>query len=149
MQIERPDEDHISTRNCSRTNLLVLVFQKLDQQMRSPYAKYMNQLFKTLFSDSFVVPKYQRDNKVLKWHQTTEIQNQRNRTSWNDLTSPKNYRAHLNALLYPISPSSPKQCKNSHHCPVCIVMFWLPPRKNYIFLCLSGSLFFSVCDRKK
>lgn len=44
----------------------------------------------------------------------------------------------------------PKQCKNVHRYPVCIVMFWLPSRKNYNFLCLSGScLFFSVCERKK
>lgn len=39
IEIEEPDGDHISTSNCSRANLLVLVFQKLDQQMRSPYAK--------------------------------------------------------------------------------------------------------------
>lgn len=43
-----------------------------------------------------------------------------------------------------------KQVKKSDHCPMCIVIFWQSPRKNYIFLCLSGScLLFSVCEGKK
>lgn len=42
------------------------------------------------------------------------------------------------------------QFKNSDHRPTRIVIFWQSPRKNYIFLCLSGScLLFSMCEGKK
>lgn len=39
---------------------------------------------------------------------------------------------------------------NSDDFPTYIVIFWQSPRKNYIFLCLSGScLLFSMCKGKK
>lgn len=45
---------------------------------------------------------------------------------------------------------SPEQFKNSNHCPTRIVIFWQSPRKNYIFLCLSGScLLFFMWEGKK
>lgn len=43
-----------------------------------------------------------------------------------------------------------KHFKSSNRCPTRIVIFWQSPRKNYIFLCLSGScLLFSMCEGKK
>lgn len=52
----------------------------------------------------------------------------------------------LHASLF----SPPGQFKNSNHRPTRIVIFWQSPRKNCIFLCLSGScLLFSMCKGKK
>lgn len=40
--------------------------------------------------------------------------------------------------------------KKSDHSPTCAVIFWQSPRKDYVFLCLSGTcLLFSMCEGKE
>ena len=60
------------------------------------------------------------------------------------------FSTHAITFASPIASLFVCQAIWKNHCPTCSVIFWQSPRKNYVFLCLSGScLLFSMCEGKK
>lgn len=128
----------------------VFDFQKVDQQMRSPYAKMYE--FSCILIVLLSPNTRERSWNIKLAPESRNINPEKvdltkwsffSKTIWCTFECPT-FLSYFSLML------RSKQCKNPHRYPVYIVMFWLSSRKNYIFLCLSGScLFFSVCERKK